>query len=119
MKKIIATLLLLQAFSASAQLGVTTIKKITDPFPIDQWFTIRGRKQENKVYYQNENSIVDSLLNDLLKPWDLTIQDGRLDEDEELYWYLDNDNGYSATVYLIRRSVDSDRSLIIIIVTED
>ena len=61
MKKIIATLLLLQAFSATSQLGVTTIKS-NDFTPIDQWFSLRGRRQENKVYYQNEDSIADTVL---------------------------------------------------------
>ena len=116
MKKIIATLILLHAFNASAQLGVTTIRN-KDPFPIDQWFNFRRIKQKSKIFYKNEDSIADAVLNDLLEPWDLTIQDGELDEYEDLYWILNNGNGYAATVYLIRGYEAPGESIIVIIVT--
>ena len=115
MKKIIATLILLHAFSASAQLGVTTIRN-KDPFPIDQWFNFRGIKQKNKIYYYNEDSSADAVLNDLLEPWNLTVKDGELDEYEDLSWFLDNGNGYAASIYLTRRLAKPDHSFIVIIV---
>ena len=57
-----------------------------------------NRNNKNKVYYQNENSSAHLLPNALLKPWELTIQDGEIHKNEELHPFL-------KTVMLERRAV--------------
>ncbi|MDG1429313.1 MAG: hypothetical protein P8H56_04115 [Crocinitomicaceae bacterium] len=117
MKKIILLSVLLITFNSSAQLGVCTIDP-NDLEPIGQWFSVRGEDQENWIYYLNETSITESLLNSMLEPWGLTVLDGELDKDGDLYWFLDNENGYDSTVYLLR-SFDEGGSYIYIYVEEN
>ena len=117
MKKIILLSILFSTFSSSAQLGVVTIKT-RDSIPYDQWYSYKGRKYEHRVFYLNEHNKVDRILNQLLSPWDLTIDDGQTDADGDLFWVLDNDNGYYVTVYVRRKIIAPESSKIMIITNE-
>lgn len=66
----------------------------------------------------NENDEIDRVLNEILEPWGLTTADVELDTDGDLFWVLDNDNGYYVTVYVGRRIVEPKNSIIRIVTAE-
>ena len=66
----------------------------------------------------NENDEIDRVLNEILEPWGFTTADVELDTDGDLFWVLDNDNGYYVTVYVGRRIVEPKNSIIRIVTAE-
>ncbi len=98
----------------SSQIGVLTLDS-TDEVYYGQWYTLTGKEYKNQVYYYDKKEIVDSLVLELLKPWNLTLKDGKFDEEGDLYWFLDNGNGFDATVYITKKG---DDSVITILTTE-
>ena len=117
MKKIILALLLFIAFNGFAQLGVATIKS-HERIPTDQWYRYSGHKFHNKIFYFNENDDVDRVLDEIIAPWNVSIDDGEVDSDGDLFWVLDNNNGYYVTVYVTRNFLAPENSIITIITTE-
>ena len=117
MKKTILLSILLIAFNSSAQLGVISIK-FRDPIPYDQWYSYKGRKFENKVFYLNETTEVEYVIDEILEPWGLDITDAEIDSDGAKYWVLDNNNGYYVTVWVERRIVEPENSIITLITSE-
>jgi hypothetical protein len=116
MKVSILALLLSIALNSSAQLtpqlGIVTVK---NDMPYGQWFTFRGGKNfENKVCFFDNQAHTEIVLLDLLEPWFLDMEDGEVDETGDLYWVVDNGNGYFATVYL--NKVSDENSMIYIVV---
>lgn len=102
------------SFLGSAQIGLLTLDT-TDEVYYGQWYTLNGKEHKNQVYYYDKKEIVDSLVRELLNPWNLTLGDGKLDEEGDLYWFLDNGNGFNATVYITQKG---DDSIITILTTE-
>lgn len=100
MKKILFSALLLFAANSNAQLGVTTIRP-RKPVPIGQWYNVSAKWGNNRIFFYDLKANVDTLLNELLLPWNLSIANGESDEDGDLSWFLDNLNGYSTTIYRI------------------
>jgi hypothetical protein len=105
---------LLFPFFGSTQIGVLTLDS-TDEVYYGQWYTLTGKEYKNQVYFYDKKEIVDSLVLELIKPWSLTLKDGKLDEEGDLYWFLDNGNGFDATVYITKKG---DDSVITILTTE-
>ena len=66
----------------------------------------------------NENDEIDRVLNEIIEPWGLTTADVELDTDGDLFWVLDNDNGYYVTVYVGCRIVEPKNSIIRIVTAE-
>jgi len=114
MKKLILIAFLFLGFNSSAQIGVISISE-NDSIPYGQWYSIIGDAYTSKIFYYNDGVLVDATLSNLLRPWALGMDDAEVDEDGDLYWIVDNENGYTATVYLI----DDEDNAIITIVTEE
>ncbi len=100
MKKILFSALLFFAANSNAQLGVTTIRP-RKPVPIGQWYNVSAKWGNNRIFFYDLKANVDTLLIELLLPWNLSIANGESDEDGDLSWFLDNLNGYSTTIYRI------------------
>ncbi len=100
MKKILFSALLFFAANSNAQLGVTTIRP-RKPVPIGQWYNVSAKWGNNRIFFFDLKANVDTLLIELLLPWNLSIANGESDEDGDLSWFLDNLNGYSTTIYRI------------------
>ena len=80
MKKILFSALLLFAVNSNAQLGVTTIRP-RKPVPIGQWYNVNAKWGNNRIFFYDLKANVDTLLNELLLPWNLSIANGESDED--------------------------------------
>ena len=100
MKKILFSALLLFAAKSYAQVGVTTLRP-KEPVPIGQWHNVDAKWGKNRVFFYDLKANSDSILRQLLAPWELTIANGEQDEAGDLFWFVDNENGYSATIYRI------------------
>ena len=99
MKNLTLLILLVLTFSSSAQIGIITIKE-KDPVYYDQWYTYK--KTHNMVWYCNTTPIVDSMINTLLEDYTISFDDGILDEDDMVFWQVDNDNGFTSRIYTVK-----------------
>ena len=100
MKTITLFLFMLFAEMASAQIGVVTIDE-QDPYPIGQWFTLRGEENEGVIGYYSDILTIRAKLGRFLSDYGLTVNEGEMDEEGNLYWGLDNNNGFYVTLSLI------------------
>lgn len=112
MRKAIFTFLLFVGTTCNAQVGIITMKKNELPY-YSQWYVIDNKEFNNQLFYFDKEEMVDSLILELLKPWELTFDDSETDEDGDLFWTLDNDNGFTATLF--KRSWDEEDAQIIIL----
>lgn len=115
MKNLILLAFLFFGFKSSAQIGVVAINE-NDSIPYGQWYNIIGDAYNSKIFFYDDAVLVDATLSNLLRPWDLGMTDAEVDEEGDLYWVVDNENGYTATVYLIK---DGENSIITIITEEN
>jgi hypothetical protein len=100
MKKILFSALLVFAANSYAQVGLTTVRT-NEPVPVGQWYHVNAKWGKNRVFFYDLKANTDSILNQLLAPWDLTLANGEKDDAGDLFWFVDNDNGYSATIFRI------------------
>lgn len=100
MKKILFSALLFVAASSSAQVGITTVRP-KDHIPIGQWYHVNAKWGKNRMFYYDLKSNTDTLLNQLLAPWELSLANGEKDDAGDLFWFIDNMNGYAASIYRI------------------
>ena len=105
------TFLLLFVFQTEAQVGVLTLKKRETPY-YGQWFTVKG--QRDNMYLIEKEEFADAALFKLLSPYNQTIADGELDKDGDLYWEIDNLNGFYSIIYKI---VQEDGDVLLMIRT--
>jgi hypothetical protein len=115
MKKLFLIAFLFLGFQSNAQIGVVTINE-NDSIPIGQWYNVSGDLYNNKVFYFNNNTETELILEEVLSPWGLYFEDGEIDEEGDFFWVVDNENGYTSTVYLI---YDDEEQSVITIVTEE
>jgi hypothetical protein len=100
MKKILFSALLFLTANSYAQVGIITLRP-KEPVPIGQWHNVDAKWGKNRVFFYDLKQNADSILQQLLTPWELTIANGKKDDAGDLFWFIDNDNGYSATIYRI------------------
>jgi hypothetical protein len=100
MKKILFSALLFFAAKSYAQVGLTTLRS-KDPVPIGQWYHVNAKWGKNQAFYYDLKANSDSLLQQLLAPWELGIANGEKDDAGDLFWFIDNMNGYAATLFRI------------------
>ena len=112
MKKVVLSVLLFFALNTSAQIGVLTLGEKELPY-YGQWYTVDAKDYKNQVLFFDKIDIVDSLITELLKPWELELEDGEKDEDGDLYWLVDNGNGFNSSIYLVDLE-DGDAQIIIV-----
>ena len=101
MKKVVLSALLFIALNSSAQLGIISLNS-KEPSYYGQWFVRNSKEFKDHLMYYDKTEIVDALLLTILEPWDLSLLDAKKDDDGDLYWVVDNDNGFNATVFLIK-----------------
>jgi|LakMenEpi03Aug12_release.lakeMendotaPanAssembly.Ray.scaffolds.fasta_scaffold1333245_2 hypothetical protein len=116
MKKVVLSVLLFIALNSSAQLGIVTLDKKELAY-YGQWYVINSKEFKDHLLYYDKTEIVDALLLTILEPWDLARIDAEKDEVGDLYWFVDNDNGFNATIYLIK--MDEHDSQIVIVTSEN
>jgi hypothetical protein len=110
---IICTLAVLFAGQSFAQIGVITLKK-KEAVYYGQWFTVKGT--EDRMFFVDERDYADLALNRLLSPYELSIDDGQEDEEGDLMWEIQADNGFISTVY---RILQDDNTVLLMIITEE
>lgn len=98
MKKILFSGLLFFAANSYAQVGITTVRT-NKPVPIGQWYHVNARWGKNQLFFYDLKANTDTLLQQLLAPWELSIANGEKDDAGDLFWFIDNMNGYAATIY--------------------
>jgi hypothetical protein len=98
MKKILFSALLFFAANSYAQVGITTVRT-NKPVPIGQWYHVNARWGKNQLFFYDLKANTDTLLQQLLAPWELSIANGEKDDAGDLFWFIDNMNGYAATIY--------------------
>jgi hypothetical protein len=116
MKKVVLSVLLFISLNSNAQLGAITLNRKELPY-YGQWFVINSKEYKDHLMYFDQTEIVDSLLLNILEPWELSRLDSQKDDDGDLYWVVDNDNGFSATIYLIK--IDEKDSQIVIVTSKN
>ncbi len=116
MKKVVLSALLFIALNSSAQLGVITLNGKEQTY-YGQWFVRNSKEYKDHLMYYDQSQIVDSVLLNILEPWELSRLDSKKDDDGDLYWVVDNENGFSATIYLIK--IDEKDSQIVIVTSEN
>ncbi len=92
----------------SAQVGIVTLEANPETVPIGQWYTIRSKQFINWMAFVDKPEISDSILVEMLAPWELTFEEAEYDEQGDMYWILDNGNGYNATVFRVKDDQDQD-----------
>lgn len=98
MKKVLVLVLLLLGTRSFSQVGVVTINE-DDLVPVGQWYVVNGDDVWlNHVQYYSDLEDVKYVLEKLLLDYELTFKDGEPDENGDLFWNLDNGNGYYASV---------------------
>ena len=90
----------------SAQVGIVTLDANPETVPLGQWYTIRSKDYNNWMAFVDKPEISDSILIEMLAPWELTFEEAEFDEQGDMYWLLDNANGYTATVYRVKDGED-------------
>jgi hypothetical protein len=100
MKKILFSALLFFAAKSYAQVGLTTVRS-KEPVPIGQWYHVNAKWGENRLFYYDNKANTDSIIHQILAPWELTIANGEKDDAGDLFWFIDNMNGYAATLFRI------------------
>ena len=110
---IICTLAVLFAGQSFAQIGVITLKK-KEAVYYGQWITVIGT--EDRMYFVDDWDYADLALNRLLSPYELSIDDGQEDEEGDLMWEIQADNGFITTVYQI---LQDDNTVLLMIITEE
>jgi len=98
MKNILFSALLFFAANGYAQVGITTVKT-NKPVPVGQWYHVNAKWGKNQLFFYDLKANSDTLLQQLLDPWELTIANGEKDDAGDLFWFIDNMNGYAATIY--------------------
>ena len=86
--------------------GVITIN-VGDYMPVDQWYLLRGEENEDVIFYYNELETCKEVMDKLLEGYDITFEDGILNEDGSLAWVLIHLNGYTSTVWFHLRGSDA------------
>jgi hypothetical protein len=100
MKKILFSALLFFAAKSYAQVGITTVRS-KEPVPIGQWYHVNAKWGKDRLFYYDIPAKTDSIIQQLLAPWGLTIADGEKDDAGDLFWFVDNLNGYAATLFRV------------------
>lgn len=116
MKKVVLSALLFIALNSSAQLGIITLNGKEQTY-YGQWFVRNSKEYKDHLMYYDQTEIVDSVLLNILEPWELSRLDSKKDDDGDLYWVVDNENGFSATIYLIK--IDEKDSQIVIVTSKN
>ena len=116
MKKVVLSALLFIALNSSSQLGVITLNGKESTY-YGQWFVRSSKEYKDHLMYYDQTQIVDSVLLNILEPWELSRLDSKKDDDGDLYWVVDNENGFSATIYLIK--IDEKDSQIVIVTSKN
>ena len=116
MKKVVLSALLFIALNSSAQLGIITLNGKEQTY-YGQWFVRNSKEYKDHLMYYDQSQIVDSVLLNILEPWELSRLDSKKDDDGDLYWVVDNENGFSATIYLIK--IDEKDSQIVIVTSKN
>ncbi len=112
MKKIFLLALLMHFVSpTNAQIGVLTLKKRDDVY-YGQWFTLK--KNENQLFLVDNEKNADAALQRLLAPYEIAYEDAEIDEDGDLFWVVESNNGFTSKVYRIS---GEDNQIILIVST--
>jgi hypothetical protein len=98
---------------SNAQIGVLTLKK-REHFYYGQWFALRGT--ENSIFLIDQPAKAEIALERVLMPYGLTTEDGDLDEDGDLFWVIQSDNGFVSKVF---RMEQEDGNILLAIMTEE
>lgn len=113
MKTILLITISLILFNSSfAQIGVVTLKR-NDPVYYGQWFTLKG--EANKVYLLDEQEFADQAHERLLLPYELNIDEGRSDQNGNLYWTIESNCGFTSKV---TRKKNEDGEVLLCILTQ-
>jgi hypothetical protein len=96
MKLFILSIFLTTFLIVSAQVGIVTLDANPETVPLGQWYTIRSKDYDNWMAFVDKPEISDSILIEMLAPWELTFEEAEFDEQGDMYWLLDNANGYTA-----------------------
>ena len=90
----------------SAQVGIVTLDENPETVPVGQWYTIKSKEYNDWMAFVDKPEISDSILIEMLAPWELTFEEAEFDEQGDMYWLLDNGNGYTATVFRVKDGED-------------
>jgi hypothetical protein len=114
-------LLIFLAFNhySSGQVGIITLDANPETVPLGQWYTIRSKDYDNWMAFVDKPEISDSILIEMLAPWELTFEEAEFDEQGDMYWLLDNANGYTATVYRVKDGEDIMIQIQLELITEE
>jgi hypothetical protein len=91
---------------SSGQVGIITLEANPETVPLGQWYTIKSKDYKDWMAFVDKPEISDSILIEMLAPWELTFEEAEFDEEGDMYWQLDNGNGYTATVFRVKDGED-------------
>ena len=98
MKRITLSLCLFAAYAAQAQPGVISLRSNDAAYPEAQPFVIEDGEHQNLLYFYAHEEVSDAYLEDLLSPFDLTLEDGKKEDNGDILFYLNNGNGFGCTI---------------------
>jgi hypothetical protein len=103
MKTIFTFFALILAGSIMAQIpiGIRTISPKEDKIPLGQFYNIRDKSFDHTIHYTALKDKTDAVLENILSTYDYSIEEGTEDEAGDLYWTIDNGNGFNSTIYRI------------------
>jgi hypothetical protein len=81
-----------------AQVGALTLNR-RDAIYYGQWFTLKSNK--NQLFLIDDKNLADEALIRLLLPYDLSIEDGEIDKDGDLFWEIESNNGFMSKIFRI------------------
>ena len=67
----------------SAQVGIVTLDANPETVPLGQWYTIRSKDYDNWMAFVDKPEISDSILIEMLAPWELTFEEAEFDDETE------------------------------------
>lgn len=105
MKKLILTVAMALSMitaSAQSQLGVLNIDKNSKEIPVDYWYVLNGKGNENTMYYYNETSVTKEILKNMLATYGQSLEKpfGE-DEDGDDFWIITHPSGNIVYLYLL------------------
>lgn len=104
MKKIMLTItMLLASLAVKAQNGIMTVQSNGKEVPVEQWYIVSDKKLDNHAFYYAKTGEAVTELETMLFADGQSFSDPEgMDEDNDPYWKIARESGFTTYVYFVR-----------------